>query len=75
MKATSRYTIEGEGAASAAPSVKTRATLNWTAVRKTVRCQRDHDEITEWKQEGQCLFVEDRLPWLIAEHAAEEDAE
>ena len=67
-----------EGVVPATSSNETGITLDWAAIRKAVRCQRDRrdrDDITEWKQEGQCLFVEDRLPWLIAEQEAEGDAE
>lgn len=32
----------------------------------------DRDDVIEWKRPGGFLHVEDRLPWLIAEHEAEE---
>ena len=67
-----------EGAAPAVPSTKARTTVDWTAVRRVVRCQRDRrdrDDIIEWKQPGECLYVEDRLPWLMREHEAEEGDE
>lgn len=53
-------------------------TLDWAAVRKAVRGRRDcqdRDDIFEWKKPGGFLFVEDRLPWLIALHEAEEGDE
>ena len=63
-------TANREGAAPVVPSVRTVLTLDWAAVRKAVRCQRDQrdrDDVIEYKRPGECLFVEDRLPWLIAE--------
>ena len=69
---------DGEAVVPAAPSASSVPVLNWTAVRKAVRCQRDRrdrDDIIEYKRPGECLFVEERLPWLVVEHEAEEGDE
>lgn len=64
---------DGEGA-SAAPNGEPAPALDWAAVRGRRDCQ-DRDDIFEWKKPGGFLHVEDRLPWLIAEHEAEEGDE
>ncbi len=54
--------------------------MDWAAIRRAVRCgvgrcnvdPEDRYDIIEWKKPGGFLYVEDRLPWLIAEHEAEE---
>lgn len=72
---------DGGGLQSALPSIKTGASVDWASIRRAVRCQRckvdpeDRYDIIEWKKSRGFLHVEDRLPWLIAEHEAEEGDE
>lgn len=80
MRSKTAVNNPNDGGGGLRPALPTESVLplDWAAVRRAVRCQRDQrdrDDIIEWKQEGQCLYVDDRCAWFIAEQKAERETE